>query len=173
MDAWWVTLLREQQSDGFPDLAGASATIVLPISDRLISRIVAARIPPTVPIREFELLAESGNTVTIRFRLSKPAFLPGAQLQLRIERQPELPASPTVVLAIVSRGVASVALRALTFADVLPPGIHFDGKRFTVDLATVDGQRGAGLLSYFTELEFTTVEGRLIVRARGGLPARS
>jgi len=74
LEAWWVTLLREQQSDGFSDLAGTDVAATIPIADQLISRVVAARMPATAPIREFALLAHPGDEFSVRIRLTKPAI---------------------------------------------------------------------------------------------------
>jgi hypothetical protein len=171
LDAWWITLLRAQQDDGFPDLAGASASITLPISERLISRLIAERIPRSMPIRDVDLRAFEGDVVEIRVRLTRPAFLPPLHLRLAIVQQPQLPASPLIALAIVSEGVARLAAQALKFVDVLPRGVSFDGKRFVVDLAVLLRNSGAHeVFGYLTELRFSTVAGRIVVQARGALP---
>ena len=102
MEPWWVTLLRQQQSDNFPDLAGAEASATIPISDRLITRAIAERLSPSAPIREVEVRAHADNQLTVRVRLAGPAILPPLQLRLAIEQQPDLPMSPVLVLGIVS-----------------------------------------------------------------------
>ena len=171
MDAWWVTLLRDQQSDGFPDLTGADASITLPISDRLITRVVSGRIPPNLPVRDFTLIAAPGNTFTVAIRLTKPAFLPPIRMQLAIEQQPRLPESPFIVLAITSHGVATLAASALRYVDILPPGVRFERQRFIVDLAELLAAQGArDALKYLTELNITTDDHRVKVLARLAVP---
>ena len=173
MESWWVRLLREQQSDNFPDLAGAEASTTVPISDRLITRVIAERLPPSAPIRELEVRAHAGNQITIRVRLARPAILPPVQLRLAIEQQPDLPMSPILVLGIVSQGLASLALNALKFVDVLPPGVSFDGRRFIINLRTLLAHRGWGwALDFLTDLRVEAVDGSLVVRTRGVLPGR-
>jgi hypothetical protein len=120
LERWWVTLLRQQQSDGFPDLAGTEVLMTVPLSDGLISRLVAERIPARVPIGEFDPSAHDGELVRIRIRLAKPPFLPPIHMMLAIERQLDLPTNPTLVLKIASQGVATLAAGALPFRDVLP-----------------------------------------------------
>jgi hypothetical protein len=171
--AWWVTLLREQQSDGFLDFAGTEASATIPIADRLITRVVAARIPASVPIREFALVAHPGDEITVRIRVSKPSILPPIQLRLAIERQPDLPSAPIIVLGVVSQGLASLAVNALKFVDALPPGIRFDRGRFVIDLRTILArQHAAELLDYLTDLKITTMDGQLVVHLRAALPGR-
>ena len=173
MEPWWVTLLREQQSDNFPDLAGAEAFATVPISDRLITRAIAQRISPSAPIREVDVRAYAGDQITVRVRLAKPALLPPLQLRLAIEQQPDLPASPILVLGIASQGLATLAINALKFVDVLPPGVRFDGRRFLIDLRTLLDRYGSGwVLDFLTDLEVGAVDGSLVVRARGVLPGR-
>ena len=173
MEPWWVTLLREQQSGGFPDLAGTDVAATIPIADHLISRLIADRIPPSAPIREFALVAHAGNEITLRVRLTKPALFPSVQLRLAIEQQPDLPSSPIVVLRIVSHGFAGIAANALKFVDALPPGVQFDGGRFVIDLRRIlERQNAAEALAYLTDLKITTLDHRVVVHVRGGVPRR-
>ena len=173
MNAWWEQLLRAQQSEGFSDLAGAEALATIPISDGLITRAIVRRLPPSAPIRELEVHAHDGDQFTVRVRLTSPALLPSVQLRLAIERQPELPGSPIFVLAVVSQGLASLAVNALKFVGRLPAGVRFDGRRFVIDLETILERYGASqALTYVTDLKVTTVDGRFIVRARGAVPGR-
>jgi hypothetical protein len=166
LDAWWVTLLRGLQSDRFSELAGSDASLTLRVSDRLVSREVARHTPPHVPIRELDIVAQANDMVAVRLRLTKPAFLPPFQIRLAIERQPELPASPQLVLALVSQGIAGVAAIALKFADVLPAGVRFVDGRFVVDFAAILAQRDAAeLLAYVKQLRITTVDGQFVVHA--------
>jgi len=173
LDAWWVALLRRQQSDGFPDVAGAQASISLPISDRLATQLIAERIPSSIPVREFELVAYPDDVIAIRVRLTKPALLPPIRMRLAIERQPELPASPVFVLALTSQPVAGFAASALARVGLLPEGVRFDRGRFFVDIATILGRwNAADALEYLTELRITTAAHRLIVHARAALSHR-
>jgi hypothetical protein len=173
LEPWWVTLLRAQQSEDFPDLAGTEGVVTLPISDRLINSVIAQRLPPSAPIRELDVRAHQGDQISVRVRLSKPALMPPVQIRLAIEQQPQLPGSPNLVVGVVSQGLASLALNALKWVDVLPPGVRFDGRRFIVDLRTLLDRYGAAwMLAYLTDLKITTVDGRVVVQAWGALPGR-
>ncbi len=172
MDAWWVTLLRELRSDHFSALAGSRASLTLRPSDRLVSREVARHIPPHVPIRELDIVAHADNILAVRFRLTKPAFLPPIQLRLAIESQPELPSSPVLVLALVSQGVAGLMATALRFADMLPPGVRFVDGRFVVDFGAILAQHNAAeVLTYLTSLKLTTEEGRFVIDVDIAVPS--
>ena len=114
-EPWWLTLLREQQSAHFADLAGAHASFTVPVSDRLLNRMIADRLRRSSPIRELELRAEDGNRVTVSVRLARLAFLPPVHVRFAIERQPDLPASPVLVWRMVLEGVAALAGPASAF----------------------------------------------------------
>src|ERR1700730_2338955 len=103
----WLALLREQQSTHFADLAGAHAAFTIPVSERLLNRIIAGRLPRSAPLSEHQLHPEEGNHVTVSVKLAKFAFLPAVRVRFAIERQPDLPSSPVLVLRI--EGKAALA----------------------------------------------------------------
>ena len=167
IEPWWLTLLREQQSANFADLAGAHASFTIPVSDRLLNRIIADRLPRSSPISELHLRAEDGNQVMASVRLARLAFLPPVRVRFVIERQPDLPASPILVLHMVLEGVAALAGPALGFLKTLPPWVRLEHERLHVDLAALMAQYGAAeVLSYLTALDVTTAAGRVIVSSR-------
>jgi hypothetical protein len=172
VERWWVTLLRQQQSDGFPDLAGTEVSMTVPLSDGLMSRLVAERIPASVPIREFGLSAHDGDLVRIRIRLAKPPFLPPIHMMLAIEQQLDLPTNPTLVLRIASQGVATLASAALPFLDVLPAGVQYTDRTLLINVRTIlESHNAADILNYLTDVKVTTEEHKVIVRARARLPS--
>jgi hypothetical protein len=173
IEPWWLALLREQQSTNFADLAGAHAAFAIPVSDRLLSRIIADRLPPSSRVSELQLHAEDGNQMVVSVKLGRLAFLPPVRIRLTIERQPDLPASPILVLRIVLESVASIAGPALRFLDGLPPGMRLEKDRLHIDLAALLGHYGAAAaLSFIAGLELTTAGGRVIVSGRLAIPPR-
>jgi hypothetical protein len=122
-------------------------------------------------VREFELIAHRDNLFTVRVRLSTPALLPAIQVRLAIARQPSLPASPHLVLELMSQGVASVAVRMLRFADLLPPGVRFDGHHLFINIETFLRHQGAAAaFPYLTELTVDTADRVVILHVRAELP---
>jgi len=171
MPPWLLALLREQQASAFADVAGANGFIILPVSDRLLSRVIAARLPPSVPLSGLDIHADEGNQLAIRARLTRPAFLPPIKVRLVIEKQPEFPASPVLVLRLVSEGIAALAGTIFKFVEVLPRGVRLDGDKLSINIAALAEQYGAAeALAYVTDLEVTTAAGRVIVTARAALP---
>src|SRR5690349_12484930 len=163
--------LDEQRAAGFRDLAGARVAFDLPIPDRLITQLIGERLPASAPVSDLDLRAQSGNQLYVRVRLKKASFLPPIGVRFAIERQPDLPASPLLVLRLVSEGIAAFAGPALRMFDVLPPGIRFDGTRFYIDLAALAARYGAAdVLRYLTSMAVATEPGLVIVSARAEVP---
>ena len=163
-------LLREQQASGFPDVAGARASVTLPLSDRLVSRLVAQSLPPSAPISEIDLRAGNADRFSVRVRLTRPALLPPITVNLAIDQQPALPSHPVMTLRLLSTGLLSFAGVAARFFNVLPPGIRMDGDLIFIDIRTLLDRRGlAHHLRYLEHLEVTTEEGRFVVSLRGAL----
>jgi hypothetical protein len=169
-----LKLFLEQQASGFPDVAGARASVTLPVSDRLVTRLAAQSLPPSAPISEIDLRAGNANRLSVRVRLTRPALLPPITVNLAIDRQPVLPSNPVLILRLLSTGLLSFAGAAARFFNVLPPGIRMDGELIFIDLRTLLEQRGLGAhLNYLEHLEVTTEEGRFIVSVRGRVPPRA
>jgi hypothetical protein len=162
----WVSLLREQRAAQFADITGAHASLTLPVDDRLPTRLVASRLPASLPIKDLDLHAVAGNQIVVRLRLSRLSFLPPFTIRLAIERQPILPSSPVLILRIVSDGLSALAGTALRFLETLPVGLRLEDNLLHVDLAALLARYGAGeVLPYLTALELTTAESRIVVSA--------
>ncbi|MEO8258183.1 MAG: hypothetical protein ABI868_12625 [Acidobacteriota bacterium] len=169
----WLTLLREQRSTNFADLTGMLASFTIPVSDRLLSRMIAERLPRSSPVSELQLHAEDGNRITVAVKLGRLAFLPAMRIRLIIVRQPDLPASPVLVFRMVLEGAAALASPALRFLEGLPAGVRVEKDELSIDLATLLAQYGAAeALAFVTALELTTSSGRVIVSGRLALPPR-
>jgi hypothetical protein len=170
MAPWWTPLLAELQRTGFAELAGAQATARVPVPDRLIGPAITEQLPADAPVRSVELRAHPHNEFRVRVRLRRLALMPPVQLRFRIERQPQLPASPVLTLLMAPSGLGALAGPALRFLDTLPPGIGVEGHRIHVDLAVLARRYGVPAFDYLTSIEISTEEGRFIVTAAAALP---
>ncbi len=170
MDPRFMQLVMRQQAAGFSDLRGATATLMLPVSDRLLNEIVAESLPRTRHIRDLQLHAQGGNRIGVRVKLGSASFLPPINLTLVIDGQPDLPASPVLVFRFEMGGLLPLAGPALRFLGALPPGIRVEHDRLYVDIAKLLAERGLdSWLEYIEQLNVTTAEGTLVVSIRAGV----
>src|SRR5262245_21448392 len=155
---WLIALLRVQREAGFADVAGADASLTLPVSERLINRIIAERLPRGGVVSAVEVEAMPGNQISVRVRLGQSALLPPIRLGLAIERQPDLPSFPVIGLRIVSPAIAALAAGLVArFVRALPPWVQFDGARLSIDLlAAAASVGGAETFGYLRSLALTT-----------------
>jgi hypothetical protein len=167
MDQRFVRLLARQQAAGFADLEGAHASITVPVSDRLVNELIAEWTPPSAPVRDVRVRSHADNRIAVQLRVGGASFLPPLSFTLQIDRQPELPSSPVLVLKLTTGGLLAMAGPALRFLDALPPGIRVDHDRIHIDLGQLLERQGLGAAMRALEhLEITTAEGALVVAAR-------
>ena len=165
-----MTLLLEQRAAKFDALSGATASLVLPISDALITDVVGRQLSASA--RELEIRAMSGNQLSVSGRLHKPSWFPRINVELRIERQPHFPDAPVLVLRLLSHGaLAAFAGPAARFLSALPPWFEMDGDLLRVDLAELLRQYDAGdALLYIRRAEVTTLKGAIVVAIDAKIP---
>lgn len=163
-------ILGSLQSTGFRDLAGAHVSASIPVAERLINELVAASMPSHVPVREAHVHPEAGNRFAVRLT-PKSGFLPSLTIKLAIERQPDLPASPELVLRMASLGgLFGIAAAAFPIAQMLPPGVRLDGELIYIDLRAMAAQRGAAdLFQYLRQVRVTTDDGRAILHVEAAV----
>lgn len=174
MDPTFLELLRRQHTAGFPDVAGANLAATLPITDRLLNELVARYLPSEGRIRTLEIRALAGDQIGVRVSLAKPRFLPPFNLTMSIDRQPELPASPELVLKIVSGGgLMALAGPVTAMLDVLPPGVQIVADRIHLDLSVLLRARGLdAALLFLEELRVNTSEGTVVVSVKARIPSK-
>ena len=167
MDQRLVRLLRRQAASGFEDLRGAEAAVTLPVSDKLLDEIITETLPASSKVKDIQVRAQAGNRFVVRAKLGSAPFLPPLSITAAIDRQPELPASPVLVLRLELGGLLSIAGPALRFFDALPPGIRIENDRLHIDLAQLLAARGlSGFLDHLEQLNVQTTEGTTILSLR-------
>jgi hypothetical protein len=170
-EPWWRALLREQQGSGFRDLAGSEATVRLPISDRLLTSLVASRLPSSAPVSSIAVQAARGDQFSVRLKLKAPAFLPPFTIRFAIIGQPELPGSPILSCVMLTQGLAPFMGSLVRLFATLPPWIRVDQDRVLVNLRLLAAEQGlADLLALVTDLRLTTASGTFVLSARAALP---
>jgi hypothetical protein len=161
-----LAILRSLQATQFRDLAGSTVSARVPVSERLINEVVALTLPTNVPIREAQVHPEPGDRFSVRVT-PRSAFLPSLTIKLTIERQPELPGSPVLVLRMTTlSGLVGLAAAVFPIAQMLPPGVRMERDLIHVDLHAMAAQHGVSdLIQYLRQLRVTTEDGRVIVHA--------
>src|SRR4051812_25729266 len=137
-----LQLLRRLQASGFQDLSGTEAFITIPISEPLLNELLAAITPPETPIRDLRVAPQAADRFILRGRFGSSALLPPLKLTLAVDRQPEFPDFPTLVLRLEATGLLSLAGPALRLMHALPAGIRGENDRIHVDLPALLEARG-------------------------------
>ena len=170
MDERLVELFRRQHAAGFEDVRGAEASLTLPVSERLLNEAIASSLPAPTPLRELHVKPQAGDRFAVRARVGSSSWLPAINLGVVIDRQPDLPSSPVLVLRLETSGLSALAGVALRFLNALPPGIRVEADRIFVDVAKLLEARGFGrYLAYVNELRVNTVDGAVVIFVRGRL----
>lgn len=165
MDRWLEQLMRDVRAGQPALLAGTRVVADLSIADRLVNEVIAEKIRPESAIREVTVRAEPGRA-RVTIKVARPSFMPPLSFVLTVETQPELPASPVLVLRVgMMPGVAALLGTGISFMNVLPPGHRLEGDRLFVDVAAVLDSRGYGwIFPYLRALHISFEAGRIVNR---------
>lgn len=158
-------IFQQLQADGFREVAGAKVSADIPIAERLLNEVVAASLPPNLPVREVSIRPEAGNQFSVRVT-PRAGLLPPVTLKLEIEQQPDFPGSPVLTLRMKTMGgLFGFAAAALPIGKMLPPGVRLEGERILVDLHAMAARHGFGdLLQHVRQLRVTTEPGLVILQ---------
>jgi hypothetical protein len=165
MDDRLRTILTRQQSAGYPGLAGTEVHATIRISAQLLNEAIAGFLASTTaPVRELTLVPHVGNRIDVRVDPAK-AFIPAITVTVAIDRQPQLPADPVLVLRMTGGGaMLRLAGPMISSFAFLPPGIRIDGDRILVDLrAVAQPYDQARLFEMARQIEVATLDGALVV----------
>jgi hypothetical protein len=171
MDARIRDLLDRLQRSRFEDMRGTQVSARVPIAERLLNEMIGSTLPAGGAVREVRVRPRSGNKIDVQVKLARPAFLPPLNLTAVIERQPEFPRAPELVIRLSSLpGVMSIAGGAAAFFNVLPPGVRMEGDRVVIDMAELSRRHGHDtLLDFVRRLHVTTVDGAMVLEVELGV----
>jgi len=165
MDPRLHTLIARQQAAGYPGLAGSEVHATIKLSAQLLNEAIAAFLgSANAPIRALTVSPHAGNRIDVRVEPAK-AFIPNINLTLTIERQPQLPGDPVLVLR-VTEGAAMLRFAGPVISNlaVLPPGIRLDGDRLLVDVrALMQAFDTARLGELARQIEVATLDDAVVV----------
>lgn len=161
----WSDLLGSLQSSAFRDVAGTRFSAHVPVSRPLVNRLVNSALADASPhVRSVDIRPHAGDAFDVLVTVSWP-FVPPIKVAFSVDRQPQFPASPELVLRWSFLGVAGViASRLIASVDRLPAGVRLDGDRLVVDISRLaERTPAAPVLQYIKSLAFHTVEDRFVI----------
>lgn len=161
-------LLHHLQSTNFDELAGTRIHATIPIADTLLNAFIRDTMPPNLPVREVSISPGDGNRLSVRV-VPKAMFMPALTVKLEIEKQPEIPSAPVLVLRLATMpGLLGLAGAALP--QVLPPGVRMQGEVILVDLLAMARHHGfEDAFAHLRQLRVTTAPGRVLLTVDAGV----
>jgi hypothetical protein len=166
----FIDILLNQRATGFPGFTGTHVAAFVPISANLLNDLIAQALPPGAAVSDVQIDPQPGNVLRVRLRIARAPLIPPLTITLLIERQPEFPESPVLVLRLASSGLTVLARAASRLFEALPPGLRIENDLVLVDIAELLRQRGAiEWLQYVRELEITTAPGAVLVSVRSSI----
>jgi hypothetical protein len=169
----FTNILLQQQAAGFPGFTGAHVAAFVPVSAAVVDEFIARTLPESAPVSDIQIEPQAENTIRVRLRIARAPLIPPLTVTLLIERQPQFPDSPILVLRLASSGLTVLARAANRFFEALPPGVRMENDELLVDFAELLRQRGAAdWLRYIQALEITTAPGAVLVSVRASILGR-
>lgn len=160
-------LLRDRLGIDLQEIAGARASGELPLAEEAVNRLLAERLRDHPQVSSVRVQAQDGDAVAVQI-VPRMRMMPPLRVLARVERQPQLPHEPTLVLRWSMPAAGPLALFAapvLSFFNAMPAGISMDGDRIAVDLRTLLRARGLEeALAFARELAIHTRPGAFVVR---------
>jgi len=170
MDSRLQALIDRQQASGFRGLAGTEVYATIKLSTDLLNGAIAALTPSSSAVRTLTVQPRAGNTIDVRIEVAQ-SFVPAINVTVVIDRQPQLPDDPVLVLRLTGGMVRFVA-PVIANLNVLPPGVRLDGDRLFIDLrAQLKPLGQERLLAFAQEMEVGTIDGGVVVLIHAGVRA--
>jgi hypothetical protein len=165
--------IRERLGVELQDIAGANFSGELPFSNEIVNKLLAERLRNHAQIGSIRVKAEEGDAVAIQL-VPRTRMMPPVRLLARVERQPEFPGIPTLLLRWSMPAAGPLALFAapvLSYFKAMPAGIRMDGDRIAIDLRELLRARGMeDLVGYVRSFEVHTRPGGFVARFQVGTP---
>jgi hypothetical protein len=155
-----IRIVEDLRRDGFAELAGSRVEANLSVPQSVVNRALAVVADGMRErITSLSVRIEDGDRFHVDLALAQ-RFVPQIAIEVFIERQPDMPGSPDLVLRWRTRvpGLAALARPVIAFLNPrLPPGVRIDGDLVLVDLRPLFARAGAAdLIPLLTELRVAT-----------------
>jgi hypothetical protein len=160
--------LRQLFGANLEELAGARVSGHFRLTERAINRVIADQLrTSSAPVDALEIRVRNGGEFVARVVLRRPRFVPPIIVTACIERQPDFPGSPVLVLRWALPGmwlIGAMARPIVALMKVAPPGVGIDGHHVFVDVARLMQEHGAGaFVEHVHLLRVDTEDGALVV----------
>ena len=160
-------IFRQRTGIELREFAGSTLAGEIPLSDALVNRMLAERLAQHPQVSAVRLQAQPDDTVAVQI-VPRARFMPPMNVTARIERQPEFPPHPLLLLRWSMPAAGPLALFAapvLGFFKAMPQGVRMDGDRIAVDLRELLRSRGLDdVTALIRKLEIHTKPGGFVVR---------
>ena len=148
------------------ELKGAQLSGAIPFPDVLLNRWIAGKLDNAgARVSSVTLESRDGNAISAHVRL-RSSFVPTVTVDATVERQPEFPESPALVLRWAPRlgPLSAFAAQAVDSFAKLPTWVRLDPETVTIDAAELIRSLGYGeLLPYIKSLRVLTRAGRIVL----------
>jgi hypothetical protein len=154
-------------ASSFRDIAGSRVSARIPVSRSLLNHLVAHALQgTTMPLRQVDIRPREGDELDAVVTVSWP-FVPPLKVAIAVDRQPQFPASPVLVLRwSLLGGLGAIASRLISALVRLPAGVRLDGDRLELDIPVLAARSPAApLLPWVRTVELHTAADRVILVA--------
>jgi hypothetical protein len=164
--------IRDRLGVDLGTFAGAHLTGEVPLSDDFVNRLIADRLANHAQIAAVRVRAQEGDSIDAQV-VPRSRLMPPLRVVARVERQPEFPDNPLLILRWSMPAAGPLAMFAaplLSYFKAMPPGIRMDGDRIGIDLREMLRSRGFGdVLGLIRRLEIHTRPGGFVAQFELGV----
>jgi hypothetical protein len=151
------------------DFAGGTVSGEIPLSNDVVNRAIATHLQRSGgPVAAARVEAIGDDRFTAEVLVRAPVPVPPLRIQASIEQQPQFPQPALLGMRWTMPALGPLAMfagPALSFLKKLPPGMHVEGDRLTVDVADILRSRGLGdVLRYISTARIHTRAGAFVLR---------
>jgi hypothetical protein len=154
------------------EIAGASFGGEIPIAGTLINRLIATRLSGHPHVASVQVTLFDADEAIVRVE-PRVRLMPTIPINVRIERQPDLPRDPILRLrwSIAAGGpLTRVASAVTSYIKSLPPGVQLERDVILVNVETALRARGLDdVIGLLRRVAIHTRPGVLLVQVEAGL----
>jgi len=167
-------IIRQRTGVDLRELAGSTVSGEIPLSDALVNRMLAERLAQHAQVSAVRVQAQQNDNVAIQV-VPRARLMPTLNITARIERQPEFPEHPMLLVRWSMPAAGPLAIFAapvLAYFKAMPQGIRMDGDLIAVDVRELLRSRGLDdVLAIIRKLEIHTRPGGFVLRCEAGINA--